>query len=93
MKKTKLPSLVTILILTLITVVVWVTFDVYRLFNKADDPVVPESVSAPLVPTFDSDAINQFRSRINLNDSEIPDQVTGPTIQSSANTNTVTVSP
>lgn len=75
MKKAKLPSLVTVLILTLITVVVWVTFDVYRLFNKAAVPVVPESVSLPLNPTLDVDAINQFESKSFIDESQIPDQV------------------
>lgn len=75
MKKTKLPSIVSILILTLITVIVWVTFDVYRLFNKADNPVVPESVSLPLVPLLDTETINKFQTRIFLDQSQIPDQI------------------
>jgi len=88
MKKTKLPSIVSILILTLITVIVWVTFDVYRLFNKADDPVVPESVSLPLVPTLDTETINKFESRIFLDQSQIPDQIIEPDNKNSVDATT-----
>ena len=74
MKKAKLPSLVTILILTLITVVVWVTFDVYRLFNKTETPVVPEEVSAPLNPILDKNTINLIESRIFLDETAISEK-------------------
>lgn len=75
MKKSKMPSIVSVLILTLITVVFWVTFDVYRLFNQADVPVVTESVSRPLTPSLDQNAINQIESRIFIDNSQIPDDV------------------
>ncbi len=77
MQKTKLPSFVTVLALTLITVVMWVSFDVYRLFSQPTKPSVPESVSAPLTPTLDLEAINQLEGHTFLNDSEIPDNVVG----------------
>lgn len=75
MKKTKLPSIVSILLLTLITVVMWVTFDVYRLFNKTPDPIVPESVSIPLNPNLDTEIINQIEARTFLDDSQIPNRI------------------
>lgn len=75
MQKSKMPSLVSILILTLITVVVWISFDVYRLFNRPPDPVVPEEVSKPLDPTLDQETINQIESRLFFDDSQIIDQV------------------
>jgi hypothetical protein len=77
MKKTKLPSFVTVLILTLITVIMWVSFEVYRLFVKPVTPSVPESVSAPLTPTLDQATIDQVKTHLFLNDSEIPDVVIG----------------
>ena len=75
MKKTKLPSLVTVLILTLITVVMWAGFDVYRLIKSGPSPSVPANISQPLTPSLDQDSINQIESRIYLNDSQIPDNV------------------
>lgn len=75
MPKSKLPKLVNILILTLITVIVWVGFDVYRLFNNPPPPIVSKEVSNPLIPNLDQDSINQIESRIYLDDSQIPDNV------------------
>lgn len=75
MNKTKLPNLVSILILTLITVVMWVSFDIYRALKKPVNAVVPESVSQPLVPILDQNSINEIESRFFLNDSQIPDNV------------------
>ena len=73
MEKTKLPSLVTILILTLVTVVMWVGFSVYRAFGLRPAPSVPQSISATLNPTLDSVTINQIESRLNLAGSQIPE--------------------
>ena len=78
MKKSKMPSIVSVLILTLITVVIWVTFDIYRLFNQADIPVVPESVSNPLTPTLNQDAITDLESRLFIENSTFSDEVVGP---------------
>jgi hypothetical protein len=94
MRKTKLPSLISILIMTLITAVIWVTFDVYRLFKKAEVPVVPETVSAPLNPSFDDGTINEIKSRIYLDDAQIPDTVvTGSKVSESSVEEQVTTSP
>ncbi len=75
MKKTKLPSLIPILILTLITVIMWVSLDVVRLLKKTPELVVPSGVSQPFTPTLDENSINQIESRTFLNDSQIPDNV------------------
>ncbi len=83
MNKRKLPSVVSFLILTLITVVMWVTFDVYRLYNKPVEVVVPEAISASLNPNLDQDAINQIVTKIFLDDSQIPDQVANPSTPTS----------
>ncbi len=85
MKKNKLPSLIPILILTLITVVMWVSLDVVRLLKKTPELVVPKDISQPLTPTLDENSINQIESRIFLNDSQISDNVvsSSPTPQSS----------
>jgi len=84
MKKTKLPGIVTILILTLITAVVWVSLSVYRSFTTKPEPAVPENISKPITPTLDTTVIKSIVSAIFLNSTEIPDNVIsgspGPTI-------------
>jgi hypothetical protein len=73
MNKPKQPSIVPLLILTLITVVMWVSLEVYRIFTKPVSLVVSEEISQPLTPTLDQEAINQIVSKIYLDDSQIPD--------------------
>lgn len=76
MNKSKLPNLIPILILTLITVVMWVSLDVFRALKKAPELTVPTEITQPLIPSLDQNSINQIESRIFLNDSQIPDNVT-----------------
>ncbi len=78
MKKTKLPNIVSVLILTLITSVMWISFNVYRAFTTKPAPVVPAEISEPLTPTLDTDAINQIESRTFLGEGEIPQTVVTP---------------
>ena len=75
MKKTKLPNLISVLILTLITVVMWVSLSVYRSLTSKPPAVVPEEVSKPLTPTLDSDTMSKIDSRIFLDESQIPENV------------------
>jgi flagellar biosynthesis/type III secretory pathway M-ring protein FliF/YscJ len=75
MKKTKIPSLIPILILTLITIVMWVFLDVFRALKQTPELVVPTEISQPLTPTLDQTSINQIESRTFLNDSQIPNNV------------------
>jgi hypothetical protein len=77
MNKKKLTRLIPILILTLITVVMWISLDVVRLLKKTPELVVPTEVSQPLTPTLDESSINQIESRIFLNDSQIPENIIG----------------
>jgi hypothetical protein len=75
MKKTKLPNIVAVLILTLITVVMWVSFSIYRAVVSAPSAVVPAAVSQPLTPTLDSEAMTLLESRVFIDESQIPDSV------------------
>lgn len=77
MKKNKLPSLVSILILTLLTAIVWISLSVYRVFTTKPSESVPSTVSEPLTPTLDQDTIKQIESSVFINTSEIPEIVTG----------------
>jgi hypothetical protein len=75
MNKTKLPKLIPILILTLITVVMWVFLDIFRTLKQTPELVVPVEISQPLTPSLDQNLIKKIESRIFLNDSQIPDNV------------------
>jgi hypothetical protein len=75
MEKRKLPSLVSMLIMTLITCVVWGSFEIYRVFNKPTTPSVPPSVSEPLSPTLDQETVSLIQNKIYLSDEDIPDDV------------------
>ena len=75
MKKTKVPGLIPVLILTLITVVMWVSLDVYRTVKKPEQSVVSDEVTKSLTPKLDQEAMEAIESRIILDDSQIPDIV------------------
>jgi hypothetical protein len=61
--KTKLPSLVAILVLTVLTSVLWISFGVYRALTTEQTPSVPADVSEPLTPTLDKNTIDAIKSR------------------------------
>lgn len=71
--KTKLPNFVTILILTLVTTLAWISFTIYRAVTIKPDPVVPAEISKPLTPTLDQDTINGLKTKLYFNDNEIPE--------------------
>lgn len=75
MKKEKLPSLISVLILTLITVVMWVSFDVYRAITKAPESIVSAEITKTLNPTLDQESIKMVESRTLLDDSQIPEDI------------------
>jgi hypothetical protein len=77
MKKNKLPDPITILILTLLTALVWVSLNIYRALTASPAPSVPEAVSKSIKPTLNQDAISKIESAIFLNDSQIPQIVAG----------------
>lgn len=72
MQKSKLPSLITLLILTLITVLMWIGFTIYWAVITNPEPSVSSAVSAKLTPSLDSAAINKVDSALFFNESQIP---------------------
>lgn len=65
MKKTKIPSLVTIAVFTTITVICWIAFDVIRIFtNKPALVNISPELLAPVNPTLDKDAVDKIRETI-----------------------------
>lgn len=53
----------------------WVTFEVYRAFNKAAVPSVPANVSAPLTPALDQETLSKLEAGLFLDDSQISDSI------------------
>jgi hypothetical protein len=89
MNKTKLPSIISVLILTLITVVMWVSLDIYRAIKKPTQITVPTEISQQLTPTLDQDSIKLIETRNFLDDSQIPNSIL---ITSQVSTSTATPS-
>lgn len=73
MNKNKLPSIVSILILTLVTAFAWLSFSIYRAVTIKPDPVVPKEISEPLSPDLDGETINKLQTKLYFDDSQVPD--------------------
>ena len=62
--KTKIPSLIIVLIFTLITTLSWVGFSIYRAVISKPAPVVSETLSKELNPNLDRAIIEKLRAKI-----------------------------
>ncbi|EKE06363.1 MAG: hypothetical protein ACD_19C00016G0036 [uncultured bacterium] len=60
----KLPSIIILLILTLITILFWISFSIYSAFSNKPEPVVTEDVIKQLDPKLDIETINIIRNKI-----------------------------
>ncbi|AKM83040.1 hypothetical protein A2422_03630 [Candidatus Woesebacteria bacterium RIFOXYC1_FULL_31_51] len=63
MKNTKLPSVIVLLILTSITIVFWVFFNIYYVVSKKTPATVSEEILSPINPKLDTEVINQMEKR------------------------------
>lgn len=61
--KNKIPSLVSILILTTLTVILWISLNIYRAITVKPTEAVPKEVSLPFEPNLNQDVINDIESR------------------------------
>lgn len=73
MKIANSPPIVKIAFFTLITVIVWISFDVYRAFTVEPSSGVPEEILKDLNPFLDVTTLNQLQNRIYIADEQIPD--------------------
>jgi len=71
--KKQLPAIVVIAIISLITTIVWVGFEVYRAFSQKPSPTVTDEVIQTLDPTLDVEILEAVSRRVYLEDSEIGD--------------------
>jgi hypothetical protein len=70
-KQTKMPSLVTIAILTAVTVIFWIGFGVYRIFTSKPSPPVPREIILPVNPNLDTTILNGLQNKIYFTESQI----------------------
>ncbi|MEK7168750.1 MAG: hypothetical protein AAB778_01945 [Patescibacteria group bacterium] len=64
MKNKKLPSVVSLMILTLITSIFWMMFTIYRSFTKPTPTVVPDEVINQIVPKLDTETIEMMKTKL-----------------------------
>lgn len=72
-EKRKLPGIVKMAILTVITVIAWIGFEVYRALTLEPPAVVSPKILEPIIPDLDSQSLNKLQKRIHLEESEIGD--------------------
>jgi len=61
--KEKVPNLVTLAILTTITVIFWVFFNIYREFTAKPAPIVPSELLESFSPKLDTEALDKLEKR------------------------------
>lgn len=74
-EKKELPKLVVFAILTLITALSWVGFEIYRALTVKPDPVVPPEVILELNPELDLQTLEGLVNKVYLEDAEIGETV------------------
>lgn len=82
MTKPKTPKIVVVAILTVVTVVFWIGFGVYRIITAEPEIDVPREILLPLNPNLDVASLNELQSRLYLSEEEIGERVvvsTAPT--------------
>jgi len=63
-KKSKVPSIVAVMILTVITISFWIVFSVVRVFRAEPTPSIPPEILNPLNPNYDKTVIDKIQERI-----------------------------
>jgi hypothetical protein len=63
MKKLKVPNIVTIMILTVITISFWIVFSVVRIFRTEPTPSIPPEILNPLNSNYDKTVVDKIEKR------------------------------
>ncbi len=74
-KKKSKPVVVKLAIFTVITVFIWIGFEVYRALTQRPAPEVPAEVLKSLDPSLDTNSLGKLENRLYLKDEEIGDTV------------------
>lgn len=64
MKKIKIPSLVTTMILTVVTISFWIVFSVIRIFKTEKSPDIPPEILNPLKASYDKTVVDKIEKRL-----------------------------
>lgn len=70
-KKRQYPAIVIFAALTAVTTFIWIGFEVYSTIAREPEPTVPESATAELFPSLDTNTLAKVTSRLQLEDAEI----------------------
>lgn len=73
MKIKETPPIVKIAFFTLLTVIAWISFDVYRALTVEPPVEVSEEILKDLDPSLDAGILNQIQNRVYIPDEQIPD--------------------
>ena len=84
MQKNKIPGLITILMMTLITAVMWVGFGVYRAIKNKPAPTVPQQILQALTPILDNNVAGKMQGRVYINEESISEPTIMPTSTANA---------
>lgn len=76
--KQKLPKIIIIAILSLITALVWAFFDITRAIFKKPDVKVEEITVVPVDPNLDIDTLNSLQNSIFFEEGEVNEVLTPP---------------
>jgi len=71
MKKLKIPNLVTIMILTVITIIFWIIFSVVRIFTGNPVPSIPPEILNPLNSNYDKGVVDKIEGRLYFDKEQI----------------------
>jgi hypothetical protein len=79
-KNSKMPTVATTAILTVITIFFWIGFEVYRALSTKPTPTVPVEILSQIDPTLDQNALNTLPGRLELSSEEVGNvTITAPT--------------
>lgn len=66
MKRAKPPSIITVAIVTTITIIFWIFFEVYQILTGEADINIPEELLKPINPTLNQETLSSLKGRINF---------------------------
>ena len=64
MKKSKVPSIVAVMILTVITISFWIVFGVVIIFTTEPTPSIPPEILNPLNSNYDKTVVDKIEKRL-----------------------------
>jgi hypothetical protein len=76
--KPKLPPIIVIAVLTLITAVLWILLSVYRIYNNKPPLVVTPEIVEPVTPNLDKNTIEAIVNRLYIEEGSVAVPTTSP---------------